>query len=284
MMPKISVIVPAYNAEKTIVKTMESLKNQSFKDFEVIIVNDHSIDDTMKVAEKYYKNVFKNEGKKGPAGARNTGIKKAKSENLAFIDADCFADKDWLKNLYEELKNEEVVMGNVKIPESNYLGNSISLLGFPAGANLGFEKVWRVKNGYTDHITSCNFGIKKSVFIKNGLFDDSFPYAGGEDPEFSIRIFKNGVKIKYSAEPLVYHVPRDSLASFIRWQITRGRGNFHFKKKFKNVNEFIKLRIWYAKNVIAYNLFKKEIFLIIPLLFLSFILQQYGYIIEKFKS
>lgn len=281
MKPKITIIIPAYNAEKTIEKTLASLKNQSLKDFEVIIVDDSSTDNTIDTAKRFFRNVIKNKGRKGPAGARNTGIKEAKTEKLAFIDSDCFADKDWIKNIYKELEKEDVVMGIVKIPESNYIGNSISLLGFPGGGNLGFEKVWKVRNGYTDHITSCNFGIKKSIFIKYGFFDDTFPYAGSEDPEFSIKIFKQGVKIKYSKKPLVYHMPRDSLTSFIKWQITRGKGNFHFKRKVGKVWDLIRLRMWYSVNVILYNFFKKEIFLIAPLLFLSFILQQYGYIIEK---
>ena len=281
MKPKITVIVPAYNAEKTIEKTLASLKNQSFKDFDVIIVDDSSTDNTINVAKRFFKKVIKNKGRKGPAGARNTGIKEAKTEKLAFIDSDCFADKDWIKNIYKELEKEDAVMGNVKIPKSNYIGNSISLLGFPGGGNLGFEKVWKVKNGYTDHITSCNFGIKKSIFKKYGFFDDTFPYAGSEDPEFSIKIFKQGVKIKYAEKPLVYHLPRDSLSSFIKWQITRGKGNFHFKRKVGKVGDLIRLRMWYAMNVVFYNFFRKEIFLIVTLLFLSFMLQQYGYIIEK---
>ncbi len=270
--PKISIIIPEYNNPKTLPKTLKSINGQSFKDYEIIIVDDYSVNKPIESIRNIYS--------KGSSGARNTGILKAKADILAFIDSDCYADKDWLKNIYNNIKTEQVLMGKVKIPNSTTLGNCISLLGFPAGGNLGFENVWKLKNSYTDHISSCNFAIKKNIC----WFDESFPLAGGEDAELSYRLTEKGIKIRYCDNILVWHEPRKSLWSFVKWQLYRGRSNYHFKKKIKNVNNFIKLRIGYSKNVIVRNIFDFKILIIIPLLFLSFILQQAGYIYEKFNK
>jgi len=278
--PKISVIIPEYNYPKFLFYTLDSLQKQSFKDYETILVDDYSVK-----KPSFNLNIIKNKRLKGPAGARNTGILNARADIIAFIDSDCYADKDWLKNIYKNVKQESILMGKIKIPKSSLLGDSISMLGFPAGGNLGFENVWKVdKENYTDHISSCNFAIKKSLFKKYGLFDESFPIAGAEDSEFSWRLNQKGEKIKYCEDMLVWHEPRKTLISFIKWQIYRGRSNYYFEKKVKNVNKFIKLRVWYAKNVIFKNLFNFKIFIIIPLLFLSLICQQIGYIQEKIKN
>ena len=278
--PLISIIIPVYNQAKTLKNTLESIKQQTLKDYEIILIDDASADNPCKIAQNYTNNIIKNAKNLGPSVTRNKGIKASKSDILAFIDSDCIATKNWLEKIYKEFNNPaiKIIMGQVKIPESTLLGNSISALGFPAGANLGFEKVWKVKNGYTNHVSSCNMAIRKEIFKKYGMFDETFLLAGGEDSEFSLRLAQNGILVKYIPEVLIYHEPRKSLKSFIRWQVYRGRSNYHFKKRVKNIKSLIKLRIWYAKNVILSNISDPKIVLIFPLLILSFILQQYGYI------
>jgi len=278
---KLSVIVPAYNEEKIIDKILSSLKKQTVKDFELIVVDDCSSDNTFKIAKKYAK-VVKTNKNSGPAIATNLGIKKASGEIIAFTDADCIAAEDWVENILKESsKNPDagVIAGDTKIPKSNFIGDSISAMGFPGGGSIGFDKMWKVtKKGYTDHVTSCNMAVRRSVFNKIGLLDEDFPVPGGEDAEFSVRLNKKGAKIKYCPNVVIYHEPRNNFSSFLKWQITRGEGNYYFHKKVGGVGSFIMLRLWSTKNIIKKFIFKKEIFLIVPLLFLSFILQQFGYI------
>lgn len=287
MDPIISVIIPVNNAEETIEKTLLSFKKQTHLNFDIIIVDDNSTDKSYDIVKKHTKNILRNKTKKGPAITRNKGIRHAKTEIIAFIDADCIATPNWLNNVLKEFQNKniQVIAGNTKIPKSTFIGDSISALGFPGGANAGFENMWHVsKEGFTNHITSCNFAAKKEIFKKYGLFDESFPLAGGEDPELSYRLSKNGVKIKYCPDVLVYHEPRNELSSFIKWMIYRGRSNYYFKKKVGKVENFIKLRVWSSKNIIKKFLFDPKIVLIIPLLFLSFILQQLGYVTEYINT
>lgn len=285
MQPKISVVVPVYNYAKHLKKTLESIRNQSFKNFELIVVDDGSTDGSAKVAKIFADRVIINKKNSGPAVSRNKGIKAAKADIIAFTDSDCIAAKDWLKNILMGFNNKaDAVMGNTKVPKSTFLGDSISALGFPGGANAGFENMWHVsKEGFTSHITSCNFAARKDVFRQHGMFDESFPLAGGEDPELSYRWSRKGVRIRYCQNAVVYHEPRTSLISFARWMVYRGRSNYYFKRKIGNVGGFVKLRLWSSKNIIRRYIFNPKIIFIVPLLFLSFLLQQIGYYLEKKK-
>lgn len=287
MKTNISIVVPVYNSATHLKKTLLSLKQQSVNDFELIVVDDGSSDNSAEVARCFADKVMINRKNSGPAISRNKAIKMANGEIIAFIDSDCIADKDWLKNILESLEdnNVDAVMGNTKIPKSTFIGNSISELGFPGGANAGFENIWHVnEDGFTDHITSCNFAARKYIFDKFGLFDESFPLAGGEDPELSYRWSMNGVRIKYSPKVIVLHEPRTKLISFAAWMIYRGRSNYYFKKKVGNVKSFVKLRIWSSKNIIKKNVFTPKIFIVVPLLILSFVFQEIGYIMESIEK
>ncbi|GGE11983.1 glycosyltransferase family 2 protein [Sphingobacterium cellulitidis] len=110
--PFFSIIIPLFNAENYIEKTLESISKQNFNDFEVIIINDGSTDNGAAICEKYCLNDqrFKlyNQSNQGVSIARNQGIKLAKGKYLLFIDADDFIDVQYLQNLQkEQLKHAE---------------------------------------------------------------------------------------------------------------------------------------------------------------------------------
>lgn len=113
-MPKFSIIVPVYNVEKYLQKCLDSIKKQTFKDYEVIIVNDGTKDNSMEIAKKYpYKIV--NQKNQGLSVARNTGVKQATGEYLIFIDSDDYIEKDLLKKIDNSLKNNpDVVRYQIK--------------------------------------------------------------------------------------------------------------------------------------------------------------------------
>ncbi len=103
-MPKFSIIIPVYNVEPYLKRTLESVKNQTFTDYEVIIVNDGCTDKSMDIAKKYPYKIITTEHK-GVSSARNTGIAKAKGEYLFFLDSDDFIEKDLLKVLAENIED-----------------------------------------------------------------------------------------------------------------------------------------------------------------------------------
>ena len=103
-MPKFSVIIPVYNVEKYIKKCLDSVFNQSFKDYEVIVVNDGTEDRSMDIVEKYDVNII-NQKNSGLSSARNAGVKKSKGEYIIFLDSDDYWEEDLLKEIALSTKN-----------------------------------------------------------------------------------------------------------------------------------------------------------------------------------
>lgn len=104
----ISVVVPVYNVENYIVKCLESIVNQDYKDFELLVVNDGSKDNGIKYAEEYLKSTdvnyrIINKENGGLASARNAGIRQAKGDYIAFVDSDDVISKEFLSLLLEQI-------------------------------------------------------------------------------------------------------------------------------------------------------------------------------------
>ena len=118
---KISVIIPAYNAERTIVSCLESIVKQSLIPQEIIVIDNNSIDKTPPLVKKFIENNKKSnimltrEFKKGASAARNKGIGLAKGEIIAFTDSDCIAHKNWIRDVRKAFDDENIggVAGNI---------------------------------------------------------------------------------------------------------------------------------------------------------------------------
>ena len=137
--PQISVIIPIYNCEKYIKECLSSLIKQTFKNFEIICINDGSNDDTLKILKKFEAKderiIIFNQNNSGPGIARNVGMKKSKGEYLIFLDSDDIFKKTMLEELYIKIKenDSDVVICNSqnfekkkwwkKFYEKNYLIN-----------------------------------------------------------------------------------------------------------------------------------------------------------------
>ena len=283
----LSVIVPAYNAQETLPFLIDSLSDQSFDDFEVIVVDDCSSDNTSLLVETSSFNLVKLRKNHGPAFCRNIGVLHSSGDMLVFTDSDCFADRLWLEKINNQFQqnNIDALMGRLVLMPSSYLGDSISALGFPAGGSLGFESVWKVDDhGYTNSLSSCNCAVRREVFEAIGGFDETFPYAGGEDSFFAYSLVRAGYKIRYCPDVVAWHGPRDSLKDFIIWQFKRGISSYMFSQKVSNRKSFLSLRLWSWGNVIKYNLRDKKLPLITMLLCMSILLQSAGAVYAKLKE
>lgn len=284
---RFSVIVPAFNAARTLPALMDSLLRQSFQDFEVILVDDCSCDSTPEIAQTYPCKIIRLSENHGPAHCRNLGARSAQGDILAFTDSDCEVAPDWLKTMDRCFFNESTssIMGRLVLKPSSYLGNSISALGFPAGGAIGFEKIWKVdKDGLTDSLSSCNCAIRKEAYRKIGGFDESFPYPGGEDTLLAYGLKKTGYTIKYCPDVLAYHGARDSFPDFMRWQFRRGISSYIFCTKVQDKRDFLALRLWSTGNIIRTFLGDRKLPLILFLLMTSFLTQVAGFLYGKHKG
>jgi len=278
---KASVVIPNYNGGPDLRKNLWALRNQSLPDFEIVVVDDSSTDDSLKIARRYADRLCQTPRNSGPAAARNLGIRNSRSDLIFFLDADCVPRRDWVEKMLKQFADAaiQVVMGKVEIERSNFVGDSISALGYPAGGSVGFDRMWRVSpEGYTHTFSSCNCGFRRQVFDAFGYFDEDFPYAGGEDTLLARKIFEGGGKIKYCPEVVVVHGARSDLKSFISWQVKRGKSIYLFRKKAGSIGTEVHNRLQSIRNIIKLHLRDPKIFLILPLLFGGLVSQQIGYL------
>jgi glycosyltransferase involved in cell wall biosynthesis len=281
---KFSVIVPAYNSADTILFLLNSLSKQSVNDFEVIVVDDCSQDNTPQIVRSFPYSLIQLAQNNGPAYCRNVGARAAQGDILVFTDSDCRGAHNWLETIYEYFtqRDFEAIMGKLVLMPSSLLGDSISALGFPAGGAIGFDKIWKVdQRGFTDSLSSCNCAVRKDVFDKIGGFDESFPLPGGEDTLLAYNLKRHNYRIKYCPDVVVYHQARDSFRGFLKWQFHRGISSFLFATRVSDKKKFITLRMWSSANVIRSYYKDKKFPLIVSLLVTSVLIQFSGFLYAR---
>lgn len=229
---KVSVIVPVYNGEKDIANCLKALINQNYpkENYEIIVVNDGSTDNTSKVVKKFKKVKLIQQEHKGPASARNLGAKYAKGEILLFTDSDCIPDKNWIKNMVEPFKDKAIVgvSGTYKTL------NKENLIARFVGYEIEERHEKLEKEREIDFIGTYSAGYRRDVFLKFGGFDETFPIASGEDPELSFRISKAGFKMIFQPKAFVYHKHPDTLPKFLKQKFWRGYWRIYLYKKHSN--------------------------------------------------
>lgn len=179
-MPRVSVIIPAYNAASYTIEAVESILNQTFKDFEIIVVDDGSTDNTKKLLQPYIDcckidYIYKENG--GASSARNMGIKASKGQYVACLDCDDLWLPDKLKICTEFLdKNPEVGLVYTRVCFIDLHGNIVGIPGGCCYSGMVFEKL--IGNNFIVNSTPV---VKKGCFAKVGLFDESIFYPADWD-------------------------------------------------------------------------------------------------------
>ena len=164
-MPSISVIVPAYNEEKRLARTLKSLRDQTFKDYELIVVDNNSKDRTNEIAKKFADRVVV-EKKKGYTNAVNKGVKLSSFELITFCDADTLYPNDWLMKMVKHFDDEVVVAvyGPCKFYDHNSVINFISHISSLLWMNTTKLLGWHSTPGF-------NFVMRKKAYLKVGGYD-----------------------------------------------------------------------------------------------------------------
>jgi glycosyltransferase involved in cell wall biosynthesis len=193
---RVSVIMPARDAESTISRSLEALARQDLDgEYEVIVVDDGSSDRTMELARSAPGPVtVHRQPSSGPGGARNAGAARARSELLAFCDADVFATGGWLRAGIEALREADLVQGRV-LPD-------------PSAALGPFDRtIWVTSHGGLWE--TANLFMRRALFDRLGGFaDDVRPRAGkpmAEDVFLGYRALRSGARCRFSPEALAYH-------------------------------------------------------------------------------
>ncbi len=203
-MIKVSVIVPVWNVEKYLPKCLNSLVNQTLEDIEIIVVNDGSPDNSLKIINRYkeeYPNkiVLINQKNGGQGSARNTGLKYAKGEYIAYVDSDDDTELNMFEIMYEKAKYEKA---DVLICE-NFNVNELTLKKYHVkNANYSNEE----EKAFLGKMAVWNKIYKRELLIDNDLkFKERVWY---EDLAFTLKALINAKKISFVNTPLYNYLIR----------------------------------------------------------------------------
>ena len=215
--PAISVVVCSYNGARTIRDCLDGLQRLSYPNFEVIVVNDGSRDDTPAIAREYPVTLISTENR-GLSNARNTGAEAATGEIVAYIDDDAYPDPHWLSYLaHTFMTTTYAAVGgpNIAPPGDGPIAECVAHSpGGPVHVLLNDREA--------EHIPGCNMAFRRAALLAIGGFDPRFRTAG-DDVDVCWRIQEQGWKIGFHPAAMVWHHRRNSLRMYWRQQKGYGR-------------------------------------------------------------
>jgi len=226
--PRVSVIVCSYNGGKTLDRCLASLRAMDYPDFEVILVDDGSTDDTPAIAASHPWITSIRQENKGLSVARNVGGAAATGDVIAYTDSDCMADPDWLYYMMHTLTSGDycgVGGPNISPPAADWVQACVSAA--PGGPSHVL-----LTDVVAEHIPGCNMAFHKWAFDKSGGFDPEYRKAG-DDVDFCWRLQQEGEVIAFSPAAIVWHYRRFTLKAFRKQQ--EGYGEAESLLRFKHL-------------------------------------------------
>lgn len=241
-MPKISIIIPVYNAEKFIRRCIDSILAQSFQDFELILVNDGSTDSSKEICDSYSsldnRIIVISQENSGASSARNAGLEFAKSEYVCFIDADDYVGKEYLSCMVDKTDKQAdlICQGMTCIKNGNE-----SVIGFDK------EETFTIDNNCTffdkyilfRFCGSCCKLFKRNLINENNIrFSDKIICA--EDFDFILKYLKHCKYIKVTSSANYYYEHHENSVSTRIYKFNEEYSGLC--QLYKSTNDIIKLK------------------------------------------
>ncbi len=292
--PLVSVMIPAWNEEIGILTTVRSLLKSTYRNIELVIVNDGSTDNSDNLIkafiEKYNSKksgvkksieiIYNYKHNEGKGAALNTAIELSKGDILLSIDADCIVCKNTIEKFVSYFANPEVMaaVGNVKVGNTNTLIGVIQYLEFLF--SFYFKKADSIMNSIYI-IGGAAGAFRRETFEKVGVYNTKNIT---EDIELSVRIQSAGLKIVYAADALVYTEGADEVQGLLNQRLRWKRGRFETFNQ--NLDLFFSFQKHHRKIlswiILPFSYFG-ELQLSLEIFFLTF-LYIYSYLINDFSS
>jgi GT2 family glycosyltransferase len=227
--PSFSIIVCTYNGDHYIGECLEGLARLDYPDYEVIVVNDGSNEETTAIinefGNKYGFKVITTDNK-GLSAARNTGIEAASGEIVAFIDDDAYPDQHWLKYLaINFMRTKQVGVGGPNIPPTH--DGTIAECVAKAPGNPSHVLI---SDQEAEHIPGCNMAYRREALLEVGGFDPQFKIAG-DDVDVCWRLREKGWTLGFSPSAVVWHHRRKSVRTFWKQQLNYGKAEALLERK-----------------------------------------------------
>lgn len=228
-LPPVSIIVPAYNAQKTIRECIHALLALEYPRKEVLVINDGSNDGTAEIVNQLNVRLI-NVKNGGAARATNIGIMNSKHDLVVSVDSDAVLEKDWLNKVIPEFRDEAVAVVG----------------GYPETAN---KSVWGRLMGYEvesrfdeatkdlDHLYTMNTAYRKKALLSTGYFNEGMKV--GYDNDMSYKLKKAGYKLVLLKNAVCRHYWRDDLKSYVRQQYNSAYYRLELVRNFRKASDSI---------------------------------------------
>ena len=283
----VNIVIPAITVVNELIFCLKKLNNLYFKNFQVTIVLD--FDNKKKISFTNYKVNKIIVGKKNMSEKRNLGVKKIKSEYVAFIDSDTYTPKDWLKNCLYTLKEDRAdIVGGPDIPFENQ--NYLELIShyckksFFITGHLNYRKSMSPKRICKDWLASCNILMRRKFYLNNKGMNEKNYFQ--EDQEFFDRIRKKNknLKVIFSPKCFLYHKER-TLSKFFLQRLAFGTALIEatsFTKGIKGLIPIIPLFTFLATLLVMISIenLNDKLFFLLSLI----VLVNIGIFIETIKN
>jgi len=223
-LPSISVIVPAYNAQGSIAKLLDSLLAQDYPKqlLEIIIVDNNSTDQTGEIVKGYPVTLLREKSIQSSYAARNKAIKNAKGQIFAFTDTDCIADGQWLKEGVNALISQQADIAGGKV-EFSFSQTKTDAEIWDSLTYLQMES--KIKNEQT--AATANLFVRSSIFQTIGLF----PHVkSGGDAQWTKKATSADHSLIYAEKAIVTH-PARQLKQLLKKRFRTGTGYTHIRLK-----------------------------------------------------
>ena len=228
--PRVTVCIPVHQGEGVIADCLDAVFHQTFPadQYEVVVINNGSTDRTAEVVSKYPVRVA-DEPRRGVGFARNACVAHARGDLLAFTDADCIADREWLERLVARFDGDEGLGGvggylpgydpqtpiQYYVVERDLLSQEVALADRPYSAPF---------------LITANALMVRRLVEEAGGFDTAFP-TNGEDADLCWRIADKGWRFAFAPDAVVHHRHRASVRGFCRWMFRYGQESVYLLKK-----------------------------------------------------
>jgi len=212
--PTVSIIVPVYNGAETISACLESLLNQNYpaEAYEIIVVENGSTDRTTQIVQKYPVRLCHSD-RRGPSPARNLGLAKSEAEIIAFTDADCIADPNWLLELVKPYTEAEVGgVGGSILAYTHATQNVIERFSDEYAPLVNFVSG---DDEFLPHLYTANASFRRCHLNEIGGFNINLVTAEDVDLAWRLQLL-TGTKVCYAPRAIIYHHHRATMAGLIR--------------------------------------------------------------------
>lgn len=295
MNSKLVSVVVVSNRLKMLNQSIEHIINQSYPNFEIIIVWNGSLVNlnNIKSIYKNKKNIkIINDGSNNVAKGRNIGIRYSKGDYVAFTDDDCVVDKDWLRYLVLKFSNNKGIGGVGSIRDVKNKDSYLAVLWQLAYIRIGDMDIkYNYINNNNIYICTSSALFKKDILKKLNGFDENL--RSGEDTDISLRIKELGYSLMMEPKAVVYHYHPVTWRGMINQQIWYGVGGYQMLKKYKrsmlevSIDKLINGILLKYIEATLFCIVKKEYknLIIFPLYAITLEIARYtGYVISYYKD